>query len=128
MKIYIASALPNLPTAREWAEKLRATGHEVTSTWHDDAGNTVDREVAESRGWRRDTAQLCLAEVACARVLVWLHGNASGRVGAAWECGAGYAMRLRLYSHSLDGQPAPSVFGTLCRPVADVDDMIARLA
>lgn len=127
MKIYIASALPNLSTAREWAEKLRAAGHEVTSTWHDDADNTVGRELFATVREQCAIAGNCLREVVRSDVMVWLHGNAHRRVGAAVEFGYAMANGVRVYSHSLDGQAAPSVFGALCVPVADVDDLIARL-
>lgn len=133
MRVYIASALPNLPAARAWADALRAAGHEVTSTWHESEANTVKREGSLSVDEQAEIARGCLCEVRQSQAMIWLHGNANGRVGAAVELG--YAQCLAwlditpftVYSHSLDGHPAPSVFGSLCEPVADVNDLIRRM-
>ncbi len=129
MKIYIASALPNLPIAREWAVSLRGAGHTVTSTWHEDAGNTVEREACMSLDAADAIAQTCIAQVYDSDGLLWLHGNAGGRVGAAVEVGAALStLCTGVYAFSLDGQPPPSVFGALCVPVCDVADLLGRLS
>lgn len=127
MKIYIASALYNLMAARAWADILRADGLEVCSTWHEFDACTVEREDTLSHREQFAIAKGCLAEVAACDVLVWLHGNAKGRVGAAVEVGAALSQSTPVYTYSVDGTPAPSVFGALCDPVCCVHDLIARL-
>lgn len=128
MRIYIASALPNLAIAREWAVSLRGAGHEVTSTWHDDDSNTEARELSTLRIEKRTIAEVCLAQVYDSEAMLWLHGNAAGRVGAAVEVGAGLStLCTTVYAFSLDGQPPPSVFGELCESVCDLADLLARL-
>lgn len=128
MKIYIASALPNLPIAREWAVSLRGAGHEVTSTWHDDAANTVERERFASVGLQGAIARDCVSQVYDAHAMLWLHGNAGGRVGAAVEVGIALSIESAVFAFSIDGQPPPSVFGALCVSVCDVADLLARLS
>lgn len=129
MTIYIASALPNLATAREWADALRGAGHEVTSTWHDSAASTVERESTLSCAEQGALAELCLDQVHRAAVLVWLHGNAHGRVGAAIEVGAALSDRSTMvWMHSLDGSTPPSIFSALCDSVASLSELLGWLA
>lgn len=134
MRIYIASALPNLSIAREWAVSLRGAGHEITSTWHDDASNTVESERDMHDDYKGFTAVGCMEEIRSSAALVWLHGCADGRVGAAIEVGFAFAVcdplghSPNIYAFSLDGQPPPSVFGTLCESVCDLSDLLARLS
>lgn len=93
MKIYIASALPNMREARDLANVLRSAGRDVVSTWHDSDDSTPTREDALTRKEQAEIARTCLSEVCRCTHFVWLHGQAPGQVrfGAAIEYGAALA-------------------------------------
>lgn len=111
-RVYLASALPNRDRVREVAARL-GDGVEIVSTWHARDDATVDVEAQLDRHERVALAEACLAEIDSATDLVWMHGHAEGRVGAAVEVGYALARGKRLLLLSLDGAPAPSVFGAL---------------
>lgn len=112
-RVYLASALPNRGRATALAAQLARDGVEIVSTWHDRDDATVEREAAEDRNELAAIAEGCLAEIDSATDLVWMHGHAEGRVGAAVEVGYALARGKRLLLLSLDGSPAPSAFGAL---------------
>lgn len=111
-RLYLASALPNRDRVREVAAR-RGDGVEIVSTWHDRDDATVEGEAQLDRHERVALAEACLAEIDSADAVVWLHGHAEGRVGAAVEVGYALARGKRLLLLSLDGAQAPSVFGAL---------------
>jgi len=112
-RVYLASALPNRGRATALAAQLARDGVEIVSTWHDRDDATVEREAAEDRNELAAIAEGCLAEIDSATDLVWMHGHAEGRVGAAVEVGYALARGKHLLLLSLDGSPAPSAFGAL---------------
>lgn len=112
-RVYLASALPNRGRATALAAQLARDGVEIVSTWHDRDDATVEREAAVDRNELAAIAEGCLAEIDSATDLVWMHGHAEGRVGAAVEVGYALARGKRLLLLSLDGSPAPSAFGAL---------------
>lgn len=122
--VYVASALPNLAAARALAERLRAVGVLVTSTWHD-VGATVEAERELDTAQQATIALGCLAEVDAADTFVWLHDNRGDRCGAATEYGYAIAREKDLYRVAVGD--APSVFGALA-PVADVAGLVGALS
>lgn len=110
--VYVASALPNRDVAREFARELEALGVLVTSTWHDTEA-TVAIEAALCDEEKATIAETCVAEIDAADTLVWLHGNAPGRLGAVWEYGYAFAKAKDVYLVSLDGLEVGTVFGAL---------------
>ena len=70
--VYIATAAANAPAARDLAASLRAAGHNVVSTWHDEDGIELRRpaEAALTRRTRRAIATRCVTEILSATVLI----------------------------------------------------------
>lgn len=112
-RVYLASALPNRGRVLSLAAQLARDGVEIVSTWHDRDDATVEGEAQLDRHELGALAEACLAEIDTASTVVWLHGYAEGRVGAAVEVGYALARGKRLLTLSLDGAQAPSVFGAL---------------
>lgn len=113
-RIYIASALHHAKAAHLLACDLAVAGVEVVSTWHEKT-DTVETEAGLPKTTQLAIAEQCLAEVDQASHLVWLHGDAEGRCGAAVEFGYALARGVHCICVDLTGsqQWAPSVFGTL---------------
>lgn len=88
--VYVASASDNREEAQAWAERVRAAGGTVTSTWHDLPPWDREKDPDLSDEAQARTAMQCLHEIEASDVVLAI-GHPRMR-GALWECG--YAMGL----------------------------------
>lgn len=112
-KIYIAGPLYAAEMAREVAGELRELGHEIVSTWHDDAGSTVEaeRELSLEEKWR--IGKKCAAEIQGASAMLLIYDGEGGRSGHVWEAGyiAGLSVGLGVVAIPYrEGSSVPCVF------------------
>ena len=124
--VYVAAALPQKAHASRFARQLEAAGVLVTSTWHEtDATPQIEAAMPDEQ--RAEVAERCLQEVDAADTFVWLHGGASGRIGAIVEYGYALGRGKDVYLVPLDGLEIGSVFGAIS-PVAAPGDVVRALA
>lgn len=127
-RVYIAAASTVLETARavHCAERLRAAGVEVVSTWPDTvtsvgAGNPRDATTSQRRQWSATD----LAELASADALLLLCPPPGITTRGAWvELGCAYARALLIVS---SGDTKQSIFTALGVEYADDEAAIGGL-
>lgn len=95
MKIYVASKRQEV--GREAANALRTMGHEIVSTWHDEAnyGGSIPKDVDS----RAPIAQRCIDEMDLADALVLMTEPDRALVpgGKHFETGYAFAKGKRVY-------------------------------
>lgn len=92
MKVYIATALNNYAAAQALSDKLEASGHEVTSSWHRTVmSQAMDRVVGDPDNAcvRRDILSTNLFDLAQADAVVALTPTTDGK---ATYCEIGWAI------------------------------------
>lgn len=94
VRLYLAGPLRSRPRVAVVAAALRARGHVITSTWHDDTlGAAVDPSDPHER-WR--IAATCMTELSQAQGMVVLLSELWPARGTLWEAGAFVAQALGL--------------------------------
>ena len=103
MKVYIASALHHREIAQEVAKILRFRNWNVVSTWHADRDATFQNERSLNHNEKARIANSCFRQIDDCDVLVWLHGKAGERYGAAMEAGFAIALRKQIVACPASG-------------------------
>jgi hypothetical protein len=111
-RVYVASALHHRDSAHNMAMFLEPWCT-VTSTWHEAEDATVAVECALPKSAQLPIAENALAEIRASSHLIWLHGEAEGRCGAAIEYGIAIGIGLCVLCVDVTGGRswAPSIFG-----------------